>query len=103
MAVFKHHTHPITSVEWHPADSTVFASAGEDDQVVQWDLSVEPDTLTAGKAGASEGHKLQVPPQLLFIHQGQSEVKEIHWHPQLTGVMFTTALTGFNVFRTISV
>lgn len=29
----KHHSQPITSVEWHPNDSTVFASAGEDDQV----------------------------------------------------------------------
>ena len=33
LAVFKHHTAPITSVEWHPTDSTVFASSGEDDQV----------------------------------------------------------------------
>ena len=32
-AIFKHHSGPITSVEWHPSDSTVFASAGEDNQV----------------------------------------------------------------------
>lgn len=32
-AIFKHHDGAITSVEWHPEDSTVFASAGEDDQV----------------------------------------------------------------------
>lgn len=32
-AVFKHHSGPITTVEWHPLDSTVFASAGADDQV----------------------------------------------------------------------
>ena len=32
-ALFKHHSAPITSVEWHPHDSTVFASAGADDQV----------------------------------------------------------------------
>ena len=32
-AMFKHHGGAITSVEWHPDDSTVFASAGEDDQV----------------------------------------------------------------------
>ena len=31
--MFKHHGGAITSVEWHPEDSTVFASAGEDDQV----------------------------------------------------------------------
>ena len=30
---FKHHTAPITTLEWHYSDSTVFASAGEDNQV----------------------------------------------------------------------
>lgn len=32
--MFKHHSAPVTSVEWHPKDSTVFASAGADDQVL---------------------------------------------------------------------
>ena len=101
VAVFKHHTRPITSLEWHPSDNSVFASSGEDDQVVQWDLSVEADSAKEVEDGAEQ--ELPLPPQLLFIHQGQSEVKEIHWHPQLTGVLISTALTGFNVFRTISV
>jgi ribosome assembly protein RRB1 len=32
--LFNHHGGPITSVEWNPFDSTVFASAGADDQVL---------------------------------------------------------------------
>jgi len=42
--VFKHHTSAITTVEWSPDDSSVFASGGDDDQIGIWDLAVERDT-----------------------------------------------------------
>ena len=35
MAHFKHHSGPITSVEWCPQDSSVFAASGEDNQITQ--------------------------------------------------------------------
>lgn len=98
VAMFKHHTAPITSVEWHPTDSSVFAASGSDNQVTLWDLAVERDDITEDK-----GRHLDVPPQLLFIHMGQKDVKEIHWHRQLPGVIISTAESGFNVFKTISV
>lgn len=94
VAHFKHHSGPITSVEWCPQDSSVFAASGEDNQVTQWDLAVE-------KEGGSE--EPDVPPQLLFVHQGQEDIKEVHWHPQIEGLMLSTASSGFNVFKTISV
>ncbi|CAH1794923.1 unnamed protein product [Owenia fusiformis] len=97
-ASFKHHSAPITSVEWNFKDSTVFAASGADNQLTLWDLAVEADS------GESSDKTLQdVPPQLLFIHQGQKDIKELHWHPQLPGVIISTAESGFNVFRTISV
>lgn len=46
VAIFKHHTEAVTSVEWHPKDSAVFASAGADNQIALWDLSVEQDDAT---------------------------------------------------------
>jgi ribosome assembly protein RRB1 len=44
VATFKHHTQPVTTVEWHPTEATVFASGGSDDQIALWDLSLERDT-----------------------------------------------------------
>ncbi|XP_077973046.1 glutamate-rich WD repeat-containing protein 1-like [Styela clava] len=111
VATFKHHTAAITSVEWHPNESSIFAAAGADNQVTQWDLAVEPDNQVAmecenndSEQNNNNNEKLKdIPPQLLFIHQGQTEIKEIHWHPQIPGLIISTALSGFNVFKTISV
>lgn len=101
VAQFKWHTAPITSVEWHPTDSSVFAASGSDDQLTLWDLSVEPDEDEAPIAPA-DGNITAVPPQLLFVHQGQKDVKELHWHPQIPGMVISTASDSFNVFKTIS-
>lgn len=105
IATFKHHTNYITTVEWHPTDSTVLASGGADNQVAIWDFSVEADDMdTADETKVKNDQEVSdLPPQLLFIHQGQQDVKELHWHPQLPGVILSTAHSGFNVFRTISV
>lgn len=46
VATFKHHTEPVTTVEWHPTEATIFASGGADNQIALWDLSVEKDTET---------------------------------------------------------
>ena len=76
----------------------MFAASGSDDQVTLWDLAVERDQDVS-----KPGEEPDVPPQLLFIHQGQTDIKEIHWHKQLPGVVISTAHSGFNIFRTISV
>jgi len=101
VAKFKHHTGPVTSVEWHRDDSTVFASSGEDHQVALWDLAIERDE-EEGDGGGNDELK-DLPPQLLFIHQGLKDVKEIHWHPGVPGLVMATSHTGFDVFKTISV
>lgn len=64
-----------------------------------WDMAVERDTEDESSSKEDEN----IPAQLLFIHQGQNEIKEVHWHWQIPGVVISTALGGFNVFRTISV
>ncbi|KAH7930508.1 WD40 repeat-like protein [Leucogyrophana mollusca] len=104
VASFTWHHAPITSIEWHPTEDSIFAASGADDQVTLWDLGVEEDDEEVGASmnDTPEGGR-EVPPQLLFVHQGQKDVKEVHWHPQIPGTVISTALDGFNVFKTISV
>lgn len=108
VASFNWHSAPITSIEWHPSEDSVFAASGADEQVTLWDLSVEQDDDETGRrqtdvSPAERKNLKDVPPQLLFVHQGQQDVKEVHWHPQIPGAVVTTAADGFNIFKTISV
>jgi ribosome assembly protein RRB1 len=102
VASFSWHKAPITSIEWHPTEDSIFAASGADDQVTLWDLAVEQDDDEAGMGESFPGEN-QVPPQLLFVHQGQKDIKEVHWHPQIPGSVISTASDGFNIFKTISV
>lgn len=108
VASFNWHKSPITSVEWHPTEDSCFAASSADDSVTLWDLSVELDDEERGQTivtthNGKQDMTGQVPPQLLFVHQGQKEIKEIHWHPQIPGTVISTSLDNFAVFKTISV
>jgi len=76
------HTAPITSIEWQMGDEWCLAVGSSDNRVSIWDLSVEPDdecgTMDEGKKAKDN---VNVPDQLMFVHQGQDDVKEIRWHP----------------------
>lgn len=103
VAYFKYHTGPVTSVEWSPFESSSLASSSEDHQVAVWDLAVERDAeeeaeamqVNEGQAEAPE----ELPAQLMFVHQGQKDVKELHWHPQIPGALLTTSSDGFNIYK----
>lgn len=103
VASFAFHRKPITSVEFHPSDASVVAVASEDSFVTLWDLSVEADDeeIRAQNRDAN-GELDEVPSQLLFAHW-QRNAKEVHWHPQVPGMLISTGSDGFSLFKTISV
>ncbi|KAL3320054.1 Glutamate-rich WD repeat-containing protein 1 [Cichlidogyrus casuarinus] len=98
--LFEYHKKPITSVEWHPEDAGVFAASSEDNQISLWDMNLEQD---ADEDQDADQELKQIPVQLMFIHCGQEDIKEIHWHRQIPGLLISTALDGLNVFRTINI
>jgi len=89
---------PITSLEWHPTDESMIIVSDEDTTYV-YDLSVEvDDDQQANKLDDNENNNIDVPPQMLFMHCGNQMTKEVHWHNQISSLVMTTSLNGFNVF-----
>ncbi|KAL2533210.1 Transducin family protein/WD-40 repeat family protein [Abeliophyllum distichum] len=101
VAHFEYHKHPITSIEWSPHEASTLAVSSADNQLTIWDLSLERDEEeeTEFKAITKEqvNAPADLPPQLLFVHQGQKDLKELHWHSQIPGMIISTAADGFNV------
>jgi ribosome assembly protein RRB1 len=95
LARFTCHKKPITSLEWHPSDESMIVVSDEDGTYI-YDLSIEEDEEEEKSDMA--GVDGSIPPQLLFVHCGSESTKEIHWHPQITSLVMTTALSGYSVF-----
>lgn len=89
IAEIQWHKEAITSIDFQPFEESVIAASSSDNRVTVWDFSVEADLK----------NKTEIPDQLMFIHQGIEDVKEIRHHPLLPDVILTTALNGFNVFK----
>jgi len=91
MFSFDFHKKPITSLEWNPNDDSGLAVTSEDDSASMWDLSLSPEKTNL--------KGVDIPSQLMFVHQGQNEIKDIHWHKQIPGCLVTTAAEGLNIFK----
>eukprot|EP00485_Elphidium_margaritaceum_P009155 CAMPEP_0202688708 /NCGR_PEP_ID=MMETSP1385-20130828/4174_1 /ASSEMBLY_ACC=CAM_ASM_000861 /TAXON_ID=933848 /ORGANISM="Elphidium margaritaceum" /LENGTH=656 /DNA_ID=CAMNT_0049343737 /DNA_START=68 /DNA_END=2038 /DNA_ORIENTATION=- len=92
------HLGPITSVEWHPNDPSCAMVSSEDNQITIWDFSLEEDE--SENTGAKlQNENIKLPPQLIFMHGGQQEVKEVRFHPQIPNMCISTAASGFHLFQ----
>lgn len=98
MAEFHYHRDAITSVQWHPTDEAGLAVSSADQQLSLWDMAVEDDENEQDEKERLDGAE-EFPPQMLFLHQGQTELRESMWHPQLPGVVISTAGDSFNIFK----
>ena len=106
MANFTFHRAAVTSVDWAPFDSAMLASSSADNTVCVWDLAVERDAEEEAAALAAKDNAAppeDLPPQLMFVHQGLKDPKEIKWHRQIPGACVTTAADGFNIFKAYNV
>ncbi|KAH9320783.1 hypothetical protein KI387_015422, partial [Taxus chinensis] len=103
VANFTYHRHPVTSIEWSPHEASTLALSSADNQLTIWDLSLERDKEEEAQFKAETKDDVDapenVPPQLLFSHQGQKDLKEVHWHAQIPGLLLSTAADGFNVLK----
>ncbi len=88
----KWHQEAITSIQWQPSDEWTLAAASADNRVSIWDFSVENNEQEVDE-------DLNVPEQVIFIHHGQEDIKELRWHPKYKDVLMTTAHSGFNIFK----
>lgn len=87
----KWHNGPITSIHFQPREECVLAVSSADNKISVWDFSVEPDK--------DEPIDSEIPPQLMFLHQGQEDIKEIRFHPIFDSMLVSTAQDSYNIFR----
>ena len=106
VADFSFHRGPVTSVEWARFDGAMLATASADHTVCVWDLAVERDAEEEAAAMAAGDNAVapeDLQPQLMLVHQGMRDPKELRWHHQIPGMICTTALDGFNAFKAYNV
>ena len=95
-ASFNFHKKAITSVEWSSFDENLFAVSSADNSVSLWDMSLYEDEEDQK---LNNSLKQNIPHQLMFLHMGQTDIKEVHFHPQIPGLVISTAADGFNFWR----
>jgi len=97
IAYIEFHKEPITSLGWDPINPCQLAVTSEDNRLTIWDFAVEPDQSTSRATDTTT--KKEIPDQLVFLHQGQENLKDVKFHPYYENFVLSTAENGINVFK----
>jgi ribosome assembly protein RRB1 len=92
----------ISSIEFSEHNESVFAATSHDGQCTLWDLSVERDADEEREVLGQLYNRQDtttLPDQLMFQHQGLTHPKEVHFHPQIPGMVLTGDFNGLNLFK----
>lgn len=95
VANIEYHTGPITSLTWDPFSDSQLAATSEDDRLTIWDLSVEPDNQKLKDSTTNR----EIPDQLVFLHQGQNNIKDVKYHPYFSNFLISSAENAINTFK----
>lgn len=95
IANIQYHNEPITSLSWDPNSPCQLAVTSEDNRLSIWDFSVEPDEVKTKDTTTSK----EIPDQLVFLHQGQENLKDVKYHPYFEDMLLSTAENGLNMFK----
>ena len=68
----KWHKAPITSIHFQPREESVLAVSSADNKLTIWDFGVEKDVEES-----KDPIEKDIPKQLMFLHQGQDDIKEL--------------------------
>ena len=90
----KWHTGPINSLMWDPFDECQLAVCSEDNRLSIWDFSLEPD-----EKKLYDNYNKEIPQQLVFLHQGQINLKDVKFHPVFKNMLISSAENGLNLFK----
>lgn len=87
--VWRFHKGPVTSVAFSPHEECVFYACSDDGSLSVWNYDCE----------AVGSNPSDVPPELVFLHQGLEEPRELRPHPQIPGLLIVTGLNGLDIFK----
>ena len=69
---FKHHKNSIINVKWNNRKNNIFASSGEDNKVLIWDLT---------QIGENLGNNDGIPSEMIFEHGGHMDkINDFDWN-----------------------